>query len=209
MKRIIYILTVIFLTACSGGPNIPDDVKWKITKEEPHKSFSKNNIEVKLNKKVDERILNEIALEIRKDREQYDKLWIFYHIPNMTRGMAWATTHFTPDLEIEIIGSTETEDKETSKTTDIEGDILGKWRSEKSLMGAALILFKNPKGKLMMRIAFKEGSKMDSEIVKSIQGNKIKYQDDNEHGEYYILESNGNLGMYGNNGKFDEAVKIK
>jgi hypothetical protein len=209
MKKIIYILTVLFLTACGGSSNIPDDVKWEITKEEPNEALSKNNIEVKLNKKVDEQILKEIALEIREDRKQYDKLWVFYHIPDMTSGMAWATTHFTPELEVEIIGSTETEDQETSKTADIDGEILGKWRSEKSLMGAALFLFKNSEGKLMMRITFKDGGTMDSEIVETTQDGKTKYQDSNEHGEYYILESNGNLGMYGNDGKFDEAVKIE
>jgi len=36
---------------------------------------------------------------------------IFYHIPDMTRGMAWATTHFTAELEVKIIGSTEAEDQ--------------------------------------------------------------------------------------------------
>jgi len=208
MNRIFYILTVLLLTSCGGGSNIPDDVKWKITKEEPNEALSKNNIEVKLNKKIDEKILKEIALEIREDRKKYNKLWIFYHIPDMTSGMAWATTHFTPDLEVEIIGSTENEDHETSKTTDIDSEILGKWRSERSLMGAALILYKNSEGKLTMRITFKNGSTMDSEIVESTQKGKTKYQDDNEQGEYYILESNGNLGMYGNDGKFDEAIKI-
>lgn len=209
MKRIIFILIVLFITACDGGSNIPDDVRWEITKEEPNEALSKSKIEVKLNKKVNEKILKEIALEIRENRKQYDKLWIFYHIPDMTNGMAWATTHFTPDLEIQIIGSTETEDKETSKATDIDGEIVGKWRSEKSLMGDTLILFKNSEGKLMMRIAFKDGSTLDSEIVESTQDGKTKYQDNNEHGEYYILESNGNLGMYGNDGKYDEAVKIE
>ena len=209
MNRIIYVLTVLILTACGGGSNIPDDVKWEITKEEPNKAFSKDNIEVKLNKKVDEKILKEIALEIHENRKQYNKLWIFYYIPNMTSGMAWATTHFTPGLKVNIIGSTKTEDQESSKTSNIEGEIIGKWRSEKSLMGAALILYKNHEGKLMMRIAFKDGGIMDREVVKSKQGVKTKYQDDNEHGEYYILETNGNLGMYGNDGKFDEAVKIK
>ena len=61
----------------------------------------------------------------------------------------------------------------------------------------------------MMRISFKDGSVMDSEIVESSLGGKTKYQDDNQHGEYYIVESNGNLGLYGENGKFDEAVKIQ
>ena len=209
MKKIIHILTILILTACGGGSNIPDNVKWEITKEEPNEAFRKDNIEVKLNKKIDEKTLNEIALEIRKDREQLDELWIFYHIPDMTSGMAWATTHFTPELEVEIIGSTEADDQETSKTNDINGEILGKWRSEKSLMGATLILFKNPEGKLLMRVTFKDGSSMDSEVVESTQEGKTIYKDDNDHGEYYILESNGNLGMYGNDGKFDEAIKIE
>ena len=208
MKKLIYILIVLFLTAC-GNSNIPNDVKWKITKEEPNEASSKDNIEIELNKKIDKEILKEIALEIRKDRKQYNKLWIFYHIPDMTDGMAWATTHFTPDLKVEIIGSTENQDQETSKTSDINGKILGKWRSEKSLMGATLILYKNTKNELKMKIIFKDGSSMESEVKTSTKDGKTRYDYDNEHGEYYILELNGNLGMYGNDGKFDEAIKIE
>ena len=185
MKSFFYILTVLLLTSCGGGSNIPDDIKWEIIKEEPNESLSKNNVEVKLNKKIDEKILKEIALTIREDRKKYDKLWIFYHIPGMTSGMAWATTHFTPNLKVEIIGSTAIEDHETSKTTNIDSEVLGKWRSEKSLMGAALILYKNTDGKQMMRITFKDGSTMESEMVESTQKGKTKYQDDNENGEYY------------------------
>jgi hypothetical protein len=75
-------------------------------------------------------------------------------------------------------------------------------------MGAVLILYRNIQGKLIMRITFKDGSKLDREIIKSTQGGKTKYKDNNKHGEYYIIEDNGNLGMYGKNGKFEEAVKI-
>jgi len=76
-------------------------------------------------------------------------------------------------------------------------------------MGATLILFKNPEGKLMMRVTFKDGSSMESEVVESTQDVKTIYRDDNDYGEYNILESNGNLGMHGNEGKFDEAIKIE
>jgi hypothetical protein len=209
MKKILFILTILVFMACEKKSNIPKDVKWEITKEEPNLNLSKNNIEVHLNKKIDKEVLQEIAMKIREDRKEYDRLWIFYYIPNMTKGMAWATTHFTPSLEINIIGSTENQDVITSKTTDIEGEVLNKWRSEKSLMGGTLVLFKNSSQKKIMRITFKDGSKMDSKIVESNVKGKIKYQDDNENGEYYILESNGNLGLYGKNGKFDEAIKIE
>ena len=209
MKKILFFLLILMYISCKKKSNIPEDVKWEITKEEPNPNLSKNNIEVSLNKKIDKEVLQEIAMKIRENRNEYSKLWIFYHIPNMTEGMAWATTHFTPNLEINIIGSTENQDIITSKTTDIEGEVLNKWRSEKSLMGATLVLFKNSSNKQIMRITFKDGSKMDSEIIKSNVNGKVKYQDDNENGEYYILESNWNLGLYGKNGKFDEAIKIE
>lgn len=208
MKRNIFALVLFLLTAC-GGSNIPSDVKWKITKEEPNDILNKDNIEIALNKKVTKEILKEIALQIRKDRQQYDKLWIFYSIPNMTKGLAWATTHFTPELTVEIIGSTESQDQVTSKTVDIVGEILGKWRSEKSLSGGTLILYKNIDKKLIMRITFNDGSKMESEIKQSIKGSTTRYDDNNKHGEYYIVETNENLGLYGNDGKFDEAIKIE
>ena len=202
-------MLIIASFSCTKKSNIPEDVKWEITKEVPNPNLSKNNVEVSLNKKIDKEVLQEIAMKIREDRTEYDRLWIFYYIPNMTEGMAWATTHFTPNLEINIIGSTENQDIQTSKTADIEGEILNKWRSEKSLMGGTLVLFKNRSQKKTMRITFKDGSKMDSEIIESNLNGKVRYKDDNENGEYYILESNGNLGLYGQNGKFDEAIKIE
>jgi len=209
MKKILFILTILVVMACEKKSNLPEDVKWEITKENPNDILSKNNVEVHLNKKINKQVLQEIAMKIREDRTEYDRLWIFYYIPNMTEGMAWATTHFTPNLEINIIGSTENQDIQTSKTADIEGEILNKWRSEKSLMGGTLVLFKNRSQKKIMRITFKDGSKMDSKIIESNLNGKVKYQDENENGEYYILESNGNLGLYGQNEKFDEAVKIE
>lgn len=50
---------------------------------------------------------------------------------------------------------------------------------------------------------------MDDDIKATTENGKTRYDDDNEHGEYYLLESNGKLGMYSPDGKFDEAVKIK
>lgn len=207
MKKIIYLLIIPILTAC-GDSNIPYDVTWEIVKEESNAALNKSNIEIKLNKKIDEQILKEIAQEIRSSRTRYDNLWIAYYIPGMTKGMAWATTHYTPELEIGIMGSTELEDEETAKTNDINGEVLNKWRSEKSLMGGTLVLYRTQNAKLIMRTSFKDGSSAHNEITETTENGQIKYDDENGHGEYYLVESNGHLGLYGANGKFDEAIKI-
>jgi hypothetical protein len=188
---------------------IPEDVTWYIAKEEPSKNVKKDMIEVLLNKKVDESVLTEIAQTLRSTRTQYERLFIMYNIEGMSDMMAWATSHYNPHLEVKIMGSTNEEDAATSDVSDIPGEIIGKWRSEKSLMGAVLILYKAKNNKLMMKIVFSEGGEMLDEIVKSKQAGKVKYTDDNSHGEYYLVEENGNLGMYGENGKFDEAVKVE
>ncbi|MCG2611818.1 hypothetical protein LZZ90_09910 [Flavobacterium sp. SM15] len=208
MRNLLYILIGISILSCKNS-SIPENIEWTIVKEEPNKNLSKNNIEIQLNKKVDEKILKEIAQEIREERKDFNNLWIFYHIPEMEPNATWATTHFTPELEVKILGSTEHQDKTTSKVNNIEGTILGKWRSEKSLMGASLILFKNKESKLIMRINFKDGGNMDSEINETKKNDKLRLYDNNGNNEYYILEDNGNLGMYSRDGKFDEAIKIE
>ena len=208
MKNLLYSLVLFIAVGCGSDLNIPKDVTWEITEEKANEALSKDNITILLNKKVDESVLKEIALHIKESRPKYNKLWIFYHIPDMTEGMAWATTHFTPGLEVKILGSTSTQDENTAKAETIEGEILGKWRSEKSLMGAVLLLYRNPADELMMRITFKEGGLMESAVVESMKGGMRQYHDDNDHGEFYVVESNGNLGMYSAEGKFDEAVSI-
>lgn len=208
MKKLIYLFALSILTAC-GGSNLPEGVEYYIIKEDRNDNLSKTNIEIRLNKKVDEATLKIIAEELKGERSELQNLWIFYYLSDMTVGSgAWATSHYSPDLKVEILGSTETEDQQTSKTDDLKGDVIGKWHSKKSLMGATLILYKNEKDKLMMRINWKTGNPSEEEISESTSNGLVRYNDGNENGEYYLLEKNGNLGMYGKDGKFDEAVKL-
>jgi hypothetical protein len=209
MKKLIYLFTLSILTAC-GGSNLPVGIEYSIIKEDPNELLEKTNIEVRINRKVDEQTLKIIANELKDERGQFKNVWIFYYVPDKTYGAGvWATSHFSPELKIEIIGSTDIEDIKTSKTDNIEGEIINKWRSEKSLMGATLIIYKNDKNKQIMRINWKTGDITEDEIKESTQNGLKKYHDGNENGEYYLVQKNGNLGMYGKGGKFDEAVKLK
>lgn len=211
MKQLFYILIVMALISC-GGPktNIPEDVKYEIINEETNDTISKCNLEILLNKKVDEQVLKNIALVLRQNRKHYNKLWIFYMLPDMEPDYgAWAYTHFTPDLEIKILGSTKEEEKMLDEITLPEGEIIGKWRDENPLVESVTIIYKVD-GKLRSHTTYYDGSQSDDELIEKQENGKKRYDFvDNPHGEYFIVEDNGNLGMYGENGKFSERKKMK
>lgn len=212
MKKLLFLSIAFLLFACSSKPEskVPEDITYSIVDEERNDALSKSNIRVRLNKKTTEDVLVEIAKEIKAEREGLRSLYIFYYPVDMpTTGIAWATSHYTPDLDVSILGSTEEEDEQSADTEAIPGEVLGKWRADASLMGAALIMYKDDSGKLFMQINFKSGNPMTEELKESEKGGQKRYDYDNTHGEYYILEKNGNLGMYDSDGKYDEAVIIE
>lgn len=219
MKKLIYILTTILLFSCGESSTIgkykkqplPKDFTFKIIQDKSNDALEKNQLVIEISEKITIEQIATLADKFYSSRPKQRRFYIAYLLPSMKNDGSgcWATSHFDPELEIDIIGSTENQDVKTSETSDISGTIIYKWRNEKSLSGAVLVLYKNSENKLIMRIIFKDGAKLESEIKESTQNGKSRYSDDNKHGEYYILESNGNLGLYGNDGKFDEAIIIK
>lgn len=106
-----------------------------------------------------------------------------------------------------VKGMTEVQALEKAKSEKIPGEIVSMWHAEEGL-GATLYLYQDSTEQLRMRTAFNDGTSMDNPIKTSTQDGKTRYDDDLGKGEYYLIESNGNLGLYGDEGKFDEAIKI-
>lgn len=213
MKKLLYFIITLVFVSC-GNSNLKEDSSYKINyeiiNEKPNKAFGNAVLLVQLNQKEDESKLKRLALDLRSDRTEYNKLWIQFYLPETnTNSVAWATASFTPDFNFEINGSTMQEEKTALNKISVSGEILGKWISESSLMGGILVLHKDSTGTLLITTSFTDGSSMTNIVTESYMNNHHRYTDGNKHGEYYILESNGNLGMYGNDGKFDEAIKVK
>jgi hypothetical protein len=68
-----------------------------------------------------------------------------------------------------------------------------------------LVELVNSPDSLYAKVSWHDGSYSYNRITKSIENGKTRYDFPNDHGEYYMLEENGNLGFYGNDGKFQEA----
>lgn len=209
MKTLINILIIFLLfTYCSKK----SEINYEIISEKEHvnKDFGINkcNIDIMLPKKVSNEELTIIAQELRESRNSYDRLWIFYHIKgNPMDKEPWASTHFTPNLEVVILGSTESEDK-IMQNVKIEGNIIGKWKDDRPYVGCVISILEKEK-KTFMKFIYQDGSSFEKELsIKKLKGKNRYYFKENTHNEYFIIESNGNLGMYGKDGKFTEAVNL-
>ncbi|HUW06999.1 MAG TPA: hypothetical protein VMW01_12135 [Williamwhitmania sp.] len=225
MKNLIFALTILLLTSCGQNKTtevlnttiqnqdvavVPDSL-FRITSEtenvNPKFGINKCNIEIVLKEKISKEQLTIIANKLRETRKSYDKLWIFYNLEGTKTGSgAWATSHFTPDLNVEIGGTTAEEDKKLNATK-VDGRVIGKWQDTRPYAGCFMTLYEK-NNKIFMNQAFSDGSSSDDEFIKkTINGNTRYELKQNKHNEYYIIETNGNLGMYGPDGKFGEAEK--
>lgn len=186
------------------------DIEYKIIKEVKNEKLRKSNIDIRLTKIIDKKDLGIIANSLRRDRKEYDRVWIFYYLPAInTDAGAWATTHFTPNLEVKILGITEKDEKKLDATPLPVGEIIGKWRDVRPGVENLMVIFKDA-GKLKLKTTYHDGSSVEEEITKRIENGNIRYDYVvPSHGEYFILEKNKGLGMYGNNGKFLEVSPVK
>ncbi|MCI5123321.1 MAG: hypothetical protein D3925_02290 [Candidatus Electrothrix sp. AR5] len=160
----------------------------------------KGSIEIRLEQIVSEETLKKIALKLRDDESiKYDKLFIEYYLPEMELGAgAWATSHFTPDLDIIIFGlSIEGEKDLASKPKNISEKIIGQWIDRGALTGKYTFLERN--NCIVMIINFQDGSNLEKEMTKKTDElGRVKFEEkeQNDFNEYYLIEKDSRLGLY-------------
>ena len=195
----------------SADTTLPTDLTFKILKENINDSISKCNLDIELNRKVSEQELTNLANKLRGTRTKYDKVWIFYTLPNMKVGSgAWATTHFTPTLEIKILGSTEKEESNTNNAANVvDGKQIGKWYEQQAT--SATYLYYEKDKKFFMKTIFKDGTSMEAKMNPKKVSNGLQLTDpEDTHGEYYIISKSGELEFYNkDNKKFTSAQATK
>jgi hypothetical protein len=226
MKKLIIITaSILSLNSCKQNSETLNEIqttienkdksnKYEILAEEENVKLefgiNKCNINIELKEKISVDELTKIAKEIRETRTSYDNLWIFYYLPGMkVDSGAWATSHFTPNLKVEIIGSTlEDETKLRSEIKNVEGKILGEF-FEKQYVNASFTVFEKD-NITFIKMGFKDGSSSIDQMSKKKVANGIRLdQKSDGNGEYYILTNSGILEFYNaENKKFTLANKI-
>lgn len=168
---------------------------------------------MRLSEKGTKAFLQKLAVKLKEsEHREYDRLFITYYLPGMTPGTgAWATSHFNPNLEIKILGTTIEEEKALKgESKKASGEIIGQWIDESPYVGAKYTLIKK-NGKIIMERKFKDGSGSEKEMIqKNLSGGqRFEEKGGNNSGEYYLIERNGSLGAYDGAGLISTMRAVK
>ena len=200
--------TVALLAGCTQEPTIPGDVSYSIIDSTAIAGI-KRSLDVRLNKRVAEDTLHAIALKLKsQDSRDYDRTFIVYYLPDMTVGAgAWATTHFTPELEVQILGLS-TEEKKKLSAVPANREIVGQWLDETPYASSRITIF-HEGGKLYAEQTFADGSSRKKELVekRSPLGRRFDQVDAATAGDHWILDSRGNLQLHDNDGLIRTAKR--
>lgn len=217
MKKYSLLILLSFLFSCNS-PNIgsyqkdplPENFSYHITKDLSNATLRKNEIYVEISRKLTEGQIATLAEKFYKEKGTQERFYIFYQLENEENSIvAWATSHFDPELKITINGSTKIEDHDMLVNAEkVEGEIIGIFNEKEYTFGTYTVYKKE--GKTFVKTVYKDGSSSEDEVVASNFQNGIKLteKEPNGNNEYYILK-NDVLEFYnGKNEMFSIGEKI-
>ena len=192
--------------------SIPSDVSYTLIDSDVMRPV-KRSLTVRLNKKVSEDVLREIATELKgRDHRSYDRTFITYYLPDMAVGSgAWATTHFDPDLEVKILGLTSEQEEQLRSTPTPQGrTVLGEWVDERAYVGSRITLYRES-GDLHIEFAFHDGSVWDNEVRErsSSLGRRFDPVEYSPTGDHWVVDSSGKLHQRDDQGLIAICQKAK
>ncbi len=190
------------------NPKIPVEVSYPIISDVDEGPV-RRLVDVKLNMKVPPEVLREIALEVKaKEERQHERTVIFYYLPVAfpeLAGLPWASTHFKPDLDVEILGlSKREEDSMRSMRLDHKGKRIGAWLQDNQYKTLDLIYDED--GAIKIAEIWSPTARSDSAMIEmpTTTGRRFKKV---QGSDIYDVDPDGNLRISNAEGKVFSASK--
>ena len=226
-------------TTSAIDPEGADNFSYKVVEEDANPNYKWGHVSVVLSKKITKAQLTSVAKSIRGDKWESNSLMIFFRIPGMSdSGYAWVTASFDgdkkdvttdgsdavfkPHLDLLFIGSSIEGQRraiDTTKRQKIDGKVIGVWYEEQYTHSIHIIFEK--KGKTFVRQIIAGGGGLsqesddpvvmsDIELKKSeVQGVTRLVEPEDSHGEYFLINKDGNLEIYDEEGYMTTGEKIQ
>ena len=98
-------------------------------------------------------------------------------------------------------------DHDTKVKSESTWQIIGKWYDNSPYIEHGIIISEKS-GNYRMELNFKDGSNMIKTLYKTTRNGLTKFTYDNPHGEYLIVQKDGSLSIYDNEGFIKKAEKV-
>jgi hypothetical protein len=163
------------------------------------------NVSVRLNEKCSESHLITLALQVKnRINAVSDKGVVFFFLPDMKlNNGAWAAVDFEPNINVRIIGQSLEVEKEVTKGVETIKDYYGLWVDDNSKEDLIIRIRKDRTlGYVFEYITVDDQSpsELPIELSKVKFNGKVAFKDKDHPGQYFIVESNGDLSVYDNAG---------
>jgi len=183
-------------------------------------SIEQNNkikcvVYIRIKDKINDNFIKLIADDLKRNLNPIsNRMHIFYLLPQHQVGNgAWARVDFTPDYQLFYIGQSLAEENKVINHVNQISDAVGIWEDPSENEGLVLRIRKDPAHGLILETILASDPKPSdfaSQIKKTvIKGKEVYTEIDNSFGEYYVLESNGDLSLYDNKGYVVTYRKLK
>jgi hypothetical protein len=193
-------ILLILLSACSAKEPVPN---YTLINKELGSS-TKCILDIRLPNRISENEIKSLAKHLHDNEgENCSPLFIFYFLPDEVPGidMAWAYSHYNPQLEIQINGlDLVTKATLDANKTNEDKNVIGTWLDTGSL--SHKIVIKKINNSYEMTTVYGDGSGETKTLgVQVVNGEERLYEDPgNLHGDYVVIKGNGNLAFFDNAG---------
>ena len=207
MSVAVWALSVVL--AVAGGSLLPSDDSTEGTAGNPpyeiigrdRSGNTRCSFDVRL-ERVPESSIRNIAEEIkRREAQECERTFIVHYLPGMEVGAGgWATSHFTPNLEVRIL--CQTVEQANSAPPLLDGEVVGRWRRD--VLPAGWLTIVRRDDQLIARWDYTDGSNSENSLDESqLPDGRLRLEDQggNAFGDYYVVETDGRLGLYDEDGQ--------
>ena len=170
----------------------------------------KRSVHVLLPTEISEEDLRLIATAIQSQDPKFDRTFIVYHVEGMDQSnVAWATTYFTPSLQVEILGLTQNEVEQLqADVPEAAKDVAGAWLDKTPFTGGRIEL-RLTSGSYSIICKHSDGSESRKFVTaaKTPAGTRYDLVEANSFGEYFVVNRRGDLEFWDREGLISTAAK--
>ncbi len=171
-------------------------------------------VHVRINKKLSEYELVQLAKNAKATIEApSEKGRVFFRLEHMyENNVAWAAVDFTPTIKVRFLGqSIEDEEKIKSALNNIT-DYVGLWENL-GVQGDIIIRIRNDKkrGYVFEYISSTDYQPSDiaTPLIKKVRNGITVYKDTENEEQFFVVEKNGDLSAYDNDGMIEIYKRLK